>query len=71
VWNNANKKNVNYLQKDLSYATLFATNPTCTSLGLYIGLCGERLLSKKLSDGMDVDLSGISIMDINSNVVSE
>ena len=42
-----------------------------TGLGLNLGLCGKKLESNQLSDGMDVDLSGISIMDINSNVVSQ
>jgi hypothetical protein len=37
---------------------------------LNIGLCGKRLECNQLSDGMDVDLSGISVMGINVNFVS-
>ena len=40
-------------------------------MGLNLGLCGKRLESNQLSDGMDVDLSGISIMDISINLVSQ
>jgi len=40
-------------------------------LGLSLGLCGKRLESNELSDGMDVDLSGISVMDISINLVSQ
>jgi len=49
--------------------TLSTTNPTCTGLGLNLGLCGKCLESNHLNDGMDVDLSGTTIMDINSNIV--
>jgi hypothetical protein len=49
---------------------LCTTNPTCTGLGLNLGQCGKRLKSNQLSDGMAVDLSGISVMVINSNAVS-
>jgi hypothetical protein len=45
--------------------------PTWTGVRLNLGLCGKSLESNELSDGMDVDLSDISIMDINSNVVSQ
>jgi len=51
--------------------TLSTTNPTLTGLGLNLGLCGKRLESNKLSDGMDVDLFGISVMDISINLVSQ
>jgi len=44
--------------------SLSTTNPTCT------GLNCKMLESNELSDGMDADLSDISIMSINSNVVS-
>ena len=50
--------------------SLSTANPTWTGLGLNIGLCGKRLESNQLSNGMDIELSGISVMDINSNVVS-
>jgi len=50
--------------------TLSTTHPTWMGLGLNLGLCGKRLESNQLSDGMDVDLSGISIMDISINLVS-
>ena len=51
--------------------TLSTSNPTWPGLGLNLGLCGKKLESKQLSDGMDVDLSAISIMDININLVSQ
>ena len=50
--------------------TLSTTHPTWSGLGLNLGLCGKSLESNHLNDGMDVDLSGVSIMDINSNVLS-
>jgi hypothetical protein len=50
--------------------TLSTTNPKWTGLGLNLVLCGERQESNQLNDGMDVDLSGISVMDININIVS-
>jgi hypothetical protein len=40
-------------------------------LGLNLDLCGKRLESNQLSDGTDVDLSGISIMGISINLVSQ
>ena len=52
-------------------SNLSTTNPTWTDLGLNLGLCGKGLESNQLCDGMDVDLSGISVMDINSNVFSQ
>jgi hypothetical protein len=42
-----------------------------TGLGLNLGLCGKKLESNQLSDGMDVDLSVVSLMDININLVSQ
>jgi hypothetical protein len=51
--------------------TLSTTNPTWNGLGLNLGLCGKRLETNQLSDGVHVDLSGISVMDININVVSQ
>ena len=66
--NNANRKNLSYLENDLSKYHLSTANPTWTGLGLNIGLCGKRLESNQLSNGMDIELSGISVMDINSNV---
>jgi hypothetical protein len=51
--------------------TLSTTNPTWTGLGLNLGLCGKRLESNQLSDGMDVDLSGVSITGISVNLVSQ
>jgi hypothetical protein len=50
--------------------SLSTTNPIQTGLGLNLDLCGKRLESNQLSNGMAVDLSGISVMDININVVS-
>jgi hypothetical protein len=40
-------------------------------MGLNLDLCGKRLESNQLIDGMDVDVSGIGVMDININVVSQ
>ena len=51
--------------------TLSTKNPTWTGLGLNVGLCGKGLESNQLSNGMALDLSGVSVMDINSNVVSQ
>ena len=51
--------------------TLSTKNPTRTDLGLNVGLCGKRLESKQLSNGTALDLSGVSVMDINSNVVRQ
>ena len=51
--------------------SLSTANPTWTGLGLNIGLCGKRLESNQLSNGMDIELSGFSVMDINSNAVSQ
>ena len=39
--------------------------------GIERSLCGKRLESNQLSNGMALDLSGVSVMDINSNVVSQ
>jgi len=64
VWNNANRKNLKYLEKDLSKVTLSTKNPTWTSLELNLGLCGKRLESNQLSNG-------ISAMDISINLVSQ
>jgi hypothetical protein len=50
---------------------LSTTNGTWTGLGLNLGLCGKRLESNQLSDGMHVDLSGIGVMGININIVSQ
>ena len=50
---------------------LSTKNPTWTGLGLNLGLRGNRLESNQLSDDMDVDLSGINVMGININVVSQ
>jgi len=38
---------------------------------LNLGLCGKRLESNKFSNGMDVDLSGIGVMSVNINLVSQ
>ena len=51
--------------------TFSFTNPAYSGLGLNLGLCHIGLESNQLSDGMDIDLSGISIMDIDNNVVSQ
>jgi len=51
--------------------TFSSTNPAYSGLGLNLGLCRMRLESNQLSDGMDVDLSDISIMGININAVSQ
>jgi hypothetical protein len=51
--------------------TLSTTNPTWTGLGLNQDLHGMRLDSNQLSDCMDVDLSGISVMGISINLVSQ
>jgi hypothetical protein len=42
-----------------------------TGLGLNLGLCGKRLESIQLSSDRGFDLSGISVMDINVNDVSQ
>jgi hypothetical protein len=70
-WNNANRKILKYLENDLSECHLSTTNPTWTSLGLNLGLCGKRLESNQLNDGMAVGLAGIGIAGINSNFVSQ
>ena len=46
------------------------SNPTWPGLGLNLGLCGKKLESNQLSDGMDVDLYGNSVMGI-INLVSQ
>jgi len=48
-----------------------STNHTWPGQGLNLGLFGKRLQSNQLSDGMDVELSGISIMGISINLVSQ
>ena len=68
--NNANKKNISAWQTTYPNVSLSTASPILTGLGLNLGLCGKRLESNHLSNGMDVDLSGISIMDININLVS-
>jgi hypothetical protein len=40
-------------------------------MGVNLGLCVKRLESDQLSNGMAVDLSGISVMYININIVSQ
>jgi hypothetical protein len=49
--------------------TLSTANPTLTGLGMILGLYGKRLESNQLSDGMDVYLSGISVMEISINLL--
>jgi hypothetical protein len=71
VRNTSNRKNLKYLEKTCPYVILSTANPTWTGLGLNLGLCGKRLESNQLIDGMDVDLSGFSVMGININVVSQ
>jgi len=44
---------------------------TWISVGLNPGRCGIRLESNQLNNGMDVELWGISITDININLVSQ
>jgi len=51
--------------------TLYTTNSTWTGLGLKLDLCGKRQESNQMSNGMDVDLSGIRAMEININLVSQ
>jgi hypothetical protein len=51
--------------------TLSTTNLTWTGLGLNLGLCDKRLESNQQSDGMDVDISGITVMDVNIKLVSQ
>ena len=58
-------------EKLVPLALLSATNSTWTGLGLNLDLCGKRLESNQLSNGMDVDLSGIRAMDINIYLVSQ
>ena len=69
--NNTNRNNLKYLRTICPNVTLSTTNPTWTGLGLNQHLCGKRLEYSQLSDGINVELSGISVMDINSNVVSQ
>ena len=64
-------KNWNTWRMTCPNSNLSTTNPTWTDLGLNLGLCGKRLESNQLCDGMDVDLSGISVMGININAVSQ
>jgi len=45
--------------------TFSTTNPAWTGMELNLGLCAKRLESNQLSDGMDIDISGISVIDIN------
>jgi hypothetical protein len=71
VQNNAIRENLKNLEKTCPNVTFSTTNPTWTGMGLNLGLCGKRLESTHLSDSMDVDLSGISVMDINIYVVSQ
>jgi len=68
--NNTNWKNLKCLRTTCPNVTLSTTNPTWAGLRLNQHLCGKRLEYSQLSDGINVELSGISVMDINSNVVS-
>jgi len=53
------------------FVTLSTADPIWAGLGLNLGLCGKRLESDQLSNGLVVDLAGISIMGININLVSQ
>ena len=69
VLNNTKRKNLKYLRRNCPNVTWSTKNPTWTGLGLNNHLCGKRLQYSQLSDGMNVDLLGMSIMNINSNVI--
>ena len=71
VLNNGNRKNLKYLRTTFPNITLSTTNPKRTGLGLNQHLCGKRLEYSLLSDCINVELSGISLMDIKGNVVSQ
>ena len=51
--------------------TLSITNPTWTGLGLNLGLSVKRLESIKMSDGMDIHLSGSGVMNTNIILFSQ
>jgi hypothetical protein len=60
-----------YLENDLSICQFVHRKSHIDWPGIVnLGLWGKRLESNQLSDGMAVDLSGISVMDTNINVVS-
>ena len=69
MWNNSNKENLNYLRMTCPNVTFSTKNSISTGLGLNKCLCGKKLESNQLSDGIVVDLSGISIIDINSKFI--
>jgi len=71
VWNNYNRKDLKYLEGYLRNAIFSTTKPTWTALGFNIVVCGKRLEFNQMGYDIDVDLSGISLMGINSNVVSQ
>jgi len=50
---------------------LSTTKSTCNVLRLNIGLCYKRLHSDWPNDGMYIDLSGIIVLGINDNFISE
>ena len=68
MWNNANKENMKHLRMTCPNVTFSTKNSIWTGLGLNKCLCGKKLEPKQLSDGIEVDLSGVNVIDINSNV---
>ena len=69
--NNAKRKNLKYLENDLSQCHFVYHKSHTDWPGIVPRLCGKRLHSDQLRDGMDVDLSGISAIDININLFSQ
>jgi len=62
---------MNYLENNLSKYHFVNHKSHLDWPGIVTRLCGNWLESNQLSDGMDVDLSGISIMGISINLVSQ
>jgi hypothetical protein len=60
-----------YLRTTCPIVTLSTTNARWTGLGLNQHLCGKGLEYSQLSNGINFELSGISVMDININIVSQ